>query len=344
MINVVELTEKLTRLAAIATGNEWEELFDASDLPQNFAIVQTMSKQLFPGSGFLQEQGGNEGVLFHIPRLSPFPLLIKKEHYKQEDPPLFIIKDKQTLQLSPVSSIILATEFAFRLFEIANHTHEHNGVTKIYPQMRQQFTLFCKEGDYPNKIWLHKEGNSFNLVLANEEKIYFVASTATALHALQTSLQLTNGVAVKTNGTPFPSDFVLQGTISDNTLSGQIILPGEKQPIAATFGTEDEEDKAPNFSTLVSKSKKIASQLTKTEIKNLAKKVADEITDAAYNQSDHTPTEKDYKRLSESIELTAINFYGDEAVLVFESKPEFPGKKIFTQVDDELGIVDVSIN
>jgi hypothetical protein len=344
MINVIELTEKLTRLAAIATGNEWEELFDASDLPQNFAIVQTMSKQLFPGSGFLQEQGGNEGVLFHIPRLSPFPLLVKKEHYKQEDPPLFIVKDKQTLQLLPTSSIVLATEFAFRLFEIAHHKHAHNGVTKIYPQMRQQFTLFCKEGDYPNKIWLHKESNSFNLVLANEEKIYFVAASSTALQALQTSLQLTNGVVGKTNGTPFPSDFVMQGTIFDNTLSGQIILPGEKQPIAATFGAEDDDDKSPNFSTLVSKSRKIASQLTKKEIKNLAKKVAGEITDAAYNQSDYTPTEKDYTRLSDSIELTAINFYGDEAVLVFESKPEFPGKKIFTQVDRELEIVDVSIN
>ncbi|HEX2627651.1 MAG TPA: hypothetical protein VHM26_01520, partial [Chitinophagaceae bacterium] len=144
MINVVELTEKLTKLAAIATGNEWEELFDASDLPQNFAIVHTMSKQLFPGSGFLQENNDTEGVTFLIPRLGPFPFLIKKEHFKQEDPPLFIIKDKQTMQLSPVSSIVLATEFAFQLFGIANHKHEHNGVTKIYPQMRQQFTLFCK--------------------------------------------------------------------------------------------------------------------------------------------------------------------------------------------------------
>lgn len=346
MITVVDLTEKLTRLVAIATGNEWEELFDASDLPQNFAIVQTMAKQLFPGNNFLEIQPGNDGVSFSIPRLSPFPLLIKKEHYKQEDPPLFIQKEK-TLQLAPFSSVVLATEFAFVLFEQAAHKHLHTDL-KIYPQMRQQFTLFCKENDYPNKIWLHKDGNSFNLVLANEEKIYFVAASAAALQSVKTSLKLSDPVPAGSNGndngTPFPSDFVLQGTISDNTLSGQILLPEQKQPIAATFGSEDEESETPNFSTLVSKSKKIASQLTKAEIRNLAKKVADEITDAAYNQTDHTPTEKDYTRLSESIELTAINFYGDEAVLIFESKPEFPGKKIFTQIDHALEIVDVSIN
>lgn len=188
MITVVELTEKLTRLVAITTGNEWEELFDASDLPQNFAIVQTMAKQLFPGSNFLQEQTGDEGVVFQIPRLSPFPLLIKKQHYKQEDPPLFIKKER-TQQLSPVSSIILATEFAFALFEKANFKHQH-GDLKIYPQMRQQFSLFLKETDYPNKIWLNKAGNIFNLVMDKEEKIYFVAESEEDLQPVKTSLQL----------------------------------------------------------------------------------------------------------------------------------------------------------
>jgi hypothetical protein len=186
MITVVELTEKLTRLVAIATGNEWEELFDASDLPQNFAIAHTIAKQIFPGSNFLQEQTGEEGVVFQIPRLSPFSLLIKKQHYKQEDPPLFIKREK-TQQLSEVSSIILATEFAYALFEKANYKYEL-GDLKVYPQMRMQFSLFLKETDYPNKVWMNKAGNIFSLLLANEEKIYLVAESAEGLQLAKTSL------------------------------------------------------------------------------------------------------------------------------------------------------------
>lgn len=143
------------------------------------------------------------------------------------------------------------------------------------------------------------------------------------------------------------ADYVIGKVIEGNTVRGRISLPGRPEPVDATFdpGVEKADDDWDGaVAGLIAQAKTLIDELRPDRLSVIVHDAAQEITDAAYEQSDHRPEQADYDRITKNCRLVEVGFFPGGAMLVFDAPDAFAGERIYIQIDDTLEIEDITVN
>ena len=143
------------------------------------------------------------------------------------------------------------------------------------------------------------------------------------------------------------TDYVIGRVIDDNTIKGKIILPGRSEPVDATFDPDierEDDDWDDAVADLLEQSKELIDDLRPDVLSAIIDETAEEITEAAYEQSDHEPDQSDYDRITKNCRLVEIGFFPGGAMLIFDAPDAFKGEQIYVQIDEELEIEDIAVN
>ena len=206
--------------------------------------------------------------------------LIKKADFGKADPPLYFKQGSKWALDFKTSAIILLTDFAFYLYQNAVHKRMENDLNSTDP-VYKHFKALCRDVDCFSELWLHKEMNLFALIDRVEEKIYFVTDTAEQLYSLDKLFPQAPLKKAKEKDLEV-SDFLLDSRIKNDDLYARVKIAGHEEPVEVIFESEEKKE---DFSEEIEFCKKIISRLTIQKQEQLLKHVAEEITDAAFNQS-----------------------------------------------------------
>lgn len=129
-------------------------------------------------------------------------------------------------------------------------------------------------------------------------------------------------------------DDILKG-IYDSSVTGNITVE---------FDLEEDDPVMDDFSELISASETWIKKLTQNKLDDLKRKMAIELTDSAYMDSDYKPNQQDYDGLAKELTLISMRFFQDPCYsLVFQAKKEYPDMLIWCQVDEDLEIDDLIV-
>lgn len=341
MLSIQELVSKAHQLEAIATYGATEFAFTTKEINSNqYAMMEQVIRALSVQKGFMEVVDGDDDFNLLVPHFASWPLKIDRTG-EDEDPPVWMNRNGESYLAAPCASILLLTELAYALYQHGKYVFEY-GDLKNYRIMRQHFLMFAKESSFPNKIWMHKNMDCFNLVLANEEKQYFVAANEEVLERVKNELKEKKATDKQQNGKPFESSWIMQAVITHNTLSGNVALPYQKEPVHVIL--ESEASNPPDFPRIILQAQQIVLQLTPTAIFKMVDKVADAVTKAAYEQTSLSPDSQDARKLSDAMKLVLIRFVDNDAILSFQAENIFPNKMIYVQINRSLQLLEVTIS
>jgi hypothetical protein len=296
-------------------------------------INQLQSKT--PHQEFLQIDYIHEGLQFKLKTI-PRTFVILSDDQDKEDPPLHTMEQGKLVAFSHTSSVIVLTEYARYLFEKAVFKLDHKGFD-IYPVVRTNFKLICKDGEYFNKIWYHKEVDCFALTDGHVEKIYFVTYSSENMNRISS--------IVPTKATPktkpvFVADFISGSSQDVSSVYGTVTIKGYEAPLPIEI------EKSNNNLTEkeISFVKSTIEKLTESKQDVLLTSASKQITEAAYSQSSNNQT-IGHEALKGDFQISKIVFIEDEELLIFlQSHKIFPNNDIVVQVNGEFEILDISIS
>jgi len=152
------------------------------------------------------------------------------------------------------------------------------------------------------------------------------------------------------------SSFVENPMVVDDVLHGTIIVLG--QAIEASFDPsnddddddDDDEDDAADTDvdtdTVVQWAEAVVARLTADALATIVEHVANEVTDAAFSQSDvdadHVAEALEALRVA--LQLVRMDFWPEGTMLVFVAPAIFVGQEIFAQLDEDLAVVDIAVH
>lgn len=267
-------------------------------------------------------------------------LLIKKTDFNKTDPPIYFKQGSKWALEFKTSSIILLTDFALYIYQNATHKrleNDLNGLDKVY----KQFKALCRDADCFSEIWIHSKLNCFALVDRIEEKIYFVSDTAQQLYSLDELFPQETAKKTKKEKAVSVPDFLLDAVIKNDDLHAKAKIAGLAEPVEIIFESEEKKE---DFTEEVELCKKIISKLTASKQDQLLKHVAEEITDAAYSQSDKIKNKQNSAdELLKDLKIVQLIFIEEDILLNVRSQQIFPNREIIVQLDEKLSIVDITI-
>lgn len=131
--------------------------------------------------------------------------------------------------------------------------------------------------------------------------------------------------------------------IEDDILKG-IYNSSVTGNITVEFDLEEDDPAMDDFSELISASETWIKKLTQNKLDDLKRKMAIELTDSAYIDSDYKPNQQDYDGLAEELTLISMRFFQDSGFsLVFQAKKEYPDMLIWCQIDEDMEIDDLIV-
>lgn len=266
--------------------------------------------------------------------------LIKKADFGKADPPLYFKEGSKWSLDFKTSSIILLTDFAFYLYQNATHKRLQNDLNTI-DQVYKHFKALCRDVDCFSELWMHKEMNCFALVDRVEEKIYFVADTAEHIYALDEVFPGEPDKRTKSKQTVDVSDFLLDAYIKNDDLHAKAKIAGYTEPVEVIFESEEKKE---DFSEEVDFCKTIIGKLTTQKQEQLLKHVSEEITEAAFSQSEKgIRKQHSADDLRKDLKIVQLIFIEGDVLMNLRSQQLFPNKEIIVQLDGKLSIVDITI-
>lgn len=131
----------------------------------------------------------------------------------------------------------------------------------------------------------------------------------------------------------------MDGTI----LKGELLLPGRAHPLQVSLELDEETATEGDYEALLQQVEAFIPELSPLEEASVKEQVTKEITDAAYSQMDHKPTEEDYNKLFLDLTQQEIAFYTEDMVWWYSSPTIFPNNKITVQLGYDFEIIDMSV-
>ncbi|WP_143305844.1 hypothetical protein [Chitinophaga vietnamensis] len=335
MIPYKEYTDKLTKLL---------QIFDQSLSPAQPAEAPKSIAVLASLPSFVHTRTDKDGIYLSFYKKEQQQFLIKKADFHKEDPPLYFIKKNKPVLYFATSSIILLTELSQYLFAQSAHSLRHKGFD-VYPILREHFELFCKDVDYPFKVWINDSYKSFVLVDNNEEILYFVSNNEAHKKQLEELFHFTPSAPVAAaQPVALPDDFISAPHLEGSMLKGKINILQNKT-VNVTYDLETEQPAAvKDFLPLIAQSKKIIAKLSEEEQEKIKDKISKEITVAAYRQMDTKPdADQEQQHLQQELELNEILFVEKDILLYYQAKKIFKDSRILAQLNSRLSVVEVSV-
>lgn len=266
--------------------------------------------------------------------------LIKKTDFKKADPPIYFKQGSKWALEFKTSSIILLTDLALYIYQNATHKrleNNLNGLDNIY----KQFKALCRDVDCFSELWMHTKLNCLALVDRVEEKIYFVSDTAEHMYLLDGVFPAETTKNVKKEKPVNVPDFLLDAVIKNDDLYAKVKIEGYAEPVDVIFETEEKKE---DFFEEAAFCKRIISKLTLQKQEQLLKHVAEEITDAAFAQSDKIKgKQSSTDELLKDLKIVQLIFIEEDILVNIRSQQIFPNKEIIVQLDEKLSIVDITI-
>lgn len=130
--------------------------------------------------------------------------------------------------------------------------------------------------------------------------------------------------------------------VVDGVLLGRASLSGTTFDVRCDPEAEDGE--IVDLDVLRQQAETSLARLAEGRMRTLIHDLVREVTDAAYEQSDHAPSDKDYRELERDLRLQRLDCYVDGAVLLFGAETVFPDMEVACQVGIELDIEDVAVD
>ncbi|KQO22486.1 hypothetical protein ASF10_08910 [Flavobacterium sp. Leaf82] len=309
---------------------------DIIENPRSINLIENIQNQIFK-TPFIINEIVSEGVKFSL-KDNPAIFFIKKEDFNNEDPPLYVNeKGKLTIYFN-TSSVIILTELASYVYKNSLYKKEHDGFG-IYSALRENFKLICKDSEYFCKIWAHKEFDCFALTDGKIEKIYFVSNSNKNISKLSPMIPPT---IEKEKKTLFISNLLIDSYIQGRSLHAKAKLQGNNNLIEVLLEVEN---KQLNFSNEINFFKKIINNFSIQKQDHILNQVAQEITDAAYNQTNNVVTnQEDLTSLKKDLAISKLVIIEDDLLLHLKSNQILPNSDIVVQMNEELLIVDLSIS
>jgi hypothetical protein len=126
----------------------------------------------------------------------------------------------------------------------------------------------------------------------------------------------------------------------DGELVAATVLPGDRQ-VAVLFAVDDEPVEPAEQHAIAERA---ISRPTADDLSRINGEVVRELTDSAYEGTGHAVTADDYDRLARELELQGVIVSPDATlVLVYEAPSQYPGMVVYCQLDEHLGIDDLSV-
>ena len=134
-------------------------------------------------------------------------------------------------------------------------------------------------------------------------------------------------------------------SLSSKVLSGYTNISfSKKDLIKVTYCIEKNEPiNITDFDKIIHYSENIFKNLNQESIDSIKLSISKELTDSSFSQSDYKPTEEDYIVLKQSLDIMQINFYEEDFVMEFVSKPVYPDMKITSQLSYDFEIIETMI-
>ena len=131
-----------------------------------------------------------------------------------------------------------------------------------------------------------------------------------------------------------------------STLEGYIKIAGTD--ITANLDLESDTDSTPkiegveDFRALINMVQDLSEYLTEEKLHELKQSVSKEISDAAYEQ-DGDPSDEDYQKLTNDLNLVDVYVFDEGFVLTFSSEEIFPDSDIIVQLNADYSIDDIAV-
>lgn len=335
MIKHSDFIQLLNTLLQSYDGSNVTDTAGISD-PKNLYLIDKVQHQIKDKKFVIIEQETNGLNLKFKNNRNQF--LIKKADLGKVDPPLYFKENNKWELDFKTSSVILLTDFAFYLYQNATHKLLRSDF-KIFDTVQDHFKVICRDVDCFSEIWFYSKLNCFALVDRVEEKIYFVSNTAENIYQLNALFpEVPEKKAKKEKFVA--SDFLTDTYIEDNDLHGNAKIAGIAEPVELIF---ESKKKKTDFSKDLDFAKKFISKLTKKKQDQLLDQVAEEITDAAFAQSEKINKKKPLADLRKDLRISQLIFVEGDVLLNIQSQQVFPNKEIMVQLDEELEVVEVTI-
>lgn len=337
MIKYNDFIQILQQLLQSFDGSQIEEEKGLPN-PKNIYLLDKIQTRI-KDKKFVSPEESSNGLLLKF-KNNRNQFLIKKADITKTDPPLYF-KDGNKWELDfKTSSVVLLTDFAFYLYQNAVHKLLQSDLKKM-DVLKEHFTILCKDVDCFSELWKHKKTDCFALADKVEEKIYFVANSAEVIYKLS---ELFPGAApakkAKKEKQAFASDFLMDAYIENEDLHGKVKVDEQIQAVDVVFESEEETD----FSVETKFFKRFIGKFTEQKQEQLLGKIAKEITDAAFNQSDKVKDrQKAVDDLQKDLRIVQFTVIEKDVLMILKSQQLFPSKEITVQLDEKLDIVDITI-
>lgn len=338
MIKYTEFTEILkTLLKAYDQSVVVEE--EGVSNPKSIHLIDKIQTKI-KDKKFVELKNTEEGVELFF-KGNPDLYLVKKTDFAKVDPALYFKEKKKWSLDFKTSGIILLTDFAVHLYESATHKLFHSNLNHL-GTVQDNFKRIGYDTDCFREIWQYSELNCFALVDQVEGKIYFVSDSAERIHALDKLFPSKSTAKTKASKKEiFVSDFLIDSYVEDNDLHAKVKLDGYKELIEVVF---EFEKKKTDFSKEATFFKKILNKLTTAKQNELFNQVAEEITDAAFAETDNIKNKgKQNEELKKDLTIHQLIIIEEDVLLNLRSQQLFTNKDIIVQLDEDLSIVDISI-
>ncbi len=331
---------KVLQMLLKAYNNSLMPAYKGITKPANIHLIDKIQQEI-TNKKFVQINHTDEGMTLKF-ETNENLFLIKKTDFGKTDPPLYFEDDGKWELDFKTSSVIFLTDFARFLYQHAAHRMVQQDLKKYFPLLKDNFELICKDIDCFSEIWWNAEMDCFALTDKVEGKIYYVTNSATNNDKLSKRFPAAPEKKTKKKTPVFVSDFLQNAYVEDTALHANVKLDGQTDLIEVIF---DVNKKKTDFSKEAAFCQKILNKLSLRKQEQLLKLTAEEVTVAAFSQSEKINDEQEQiDHLKNDLKFFQLIFTEDSILLNLLSNKLFPNKEITVQVDDELNIVDMTVS
>jgi len=315
-------------------------------LPFTLSVIENISHQYDDESIVTIKEINDDHIVFELYCVSGLELYIKTDSVNNENVFVYYIYEKNMTIFSESLSILLLLNISLWVYDkkAIYKTSFKEKTSEFYFFIKNNYSFICSDRPSINQFYL--SDNSFMIFICSAIEYYIVSIDETSLNNLKQQIDVIKnkdknnkiiGEKIK-----YDSDFILNSKIvkDKNVLVGKISINNKK--IDIEIDPENTETNLEIFNILILSLKKML-EFYNSNKKILLSKIASDVIDDLYQQSDYIPNDKDYYMFEKYMRLKKVEVFPNSFMLTYNIKTD-RNEKMYVQLDEYYTIEEITIS
>jgi hypothetical protein len=314
-------------------------------LPFTLSTIKNISYQYDDKNIVNIKEISNDYIVFNLYLSSKLDLYIKTEDINNENISVYYFHEDNIRIFSESLSIVLLINISLWMYDkkAVYKTSFKEKTSEFYFFIKDNYSFICSDRPSINQLFF--SANSFMIFMFGATEYFIAAIDEASLSSLQQQINVIKDkdknkkiVGEKIN---YDSDFIMNAKIikNKNILVGKIII--EKKIIDIEIDPENAEVSNEIFNEYVVSLKKML-EFYHLNSNILFSKIASDVINDFYQQSDYKPNEKDYNKFEKRMKLKKINVFPNGFIVVYNIKTD-RGERMYVQLNESFSIEEITI-